>query len=493
MAEFLKPEELGKLAEAWYGIERELEGLRHFSTAGEALAERLEEIGEAAAGLGRLAGEVCVSAMHHLPEKREFFQRAMEELESAAEELRTRALNSAGMLRRRAALEAELAELEAELGQAEKEAGRLKGQAEDACGRAERLRAELERRVAEIREETDAGLVEIREAFAARVEGLLAGRGVRLYGRQASALEVLEELIREPEAGLEVQGEGGGELVRALRRLAQECAGRMRAVLLREKHRIAEAEAELRLQEAEERCRALRAELERAESRLASLGMRAEELGGELAGLGVPGGYAGVLELREELMRILERCSLRRALFAELERIHEVEPEDPEKRDLRLRIRELEEELEAERREAASLRRRAEELAGLRREAEEAAEALRAELEEARAELELLRRREEALKAELAELRKVAERERRAAAMREKELRERLEELGRRAAELEEQLAGERREAGRLRGELRRLERRLRVLEGRREREDRGGAEEEAYLSEKLSALRRRR
>ena len=496
MSEFLGVEELRRLPEEWYRLVREVERLREFREVGEARGH-LEGIAELAGTLAKTAKEVCISAMHHSPGLREVFESAMGEMERAAEEVRTLAAASAEVLRRAMEAERELRRAEAELEEAERLAAELERRAEKACDEAERLGAEVRERVAKIREETDAELVEIREVFAGRIAQLVGGRGLRVYGRRATPAQVLEELIREPEAEVVVEGYGR-EIERALRRLAQECAGRMRAVLLKEKQRVGEVKAGTRVEEAERECRRLREEHAGELERVEELRARVRECRGELSELGEVG-YARVLELREELLGILEGCTLRRRVFQEIERLRPVVEEDPEKRDLRARIGELEGELERERERAERLRReleqalrRAEETAREAEVAREEREGLKVQVERLRGEVEQAVRREEGLREEMEELRKVMKREQQAAARRESELMRMLEEARSRAKELEERLEEARAELERLASEKRRVERLLEARERvERRKEERG--EEEAYLSEKLSALRRRR
>jgi chromosome segregation ATPase len=371
--EFLPPEEFRSLPESWFKLVESVEALKEHRSASESLESSLAELSVLAAETKRYLDLVCTSAMRLVPERRDFFDGAMQKIGSAIEKFSQAVEDDVEKLR----LYLELAE---EIGLKDRKLGIQKGhrqelelQVQRACDKAEKLRDAYEKKVGEIRAQTDERLAEIRDIFLIEARRLL--RGCRVYSDAGDELplEVLfEHLIKDPSYHERIRITGlvlnKDPLRHAIKELADEGARKIPPLLEEERRKLAKLEEEKRkVERASSTCEGLREELKETiekerelEKSLEELRKRAETLGERF------NSYSGILSLREDYLSILNSATeARKRLFLALEedfRDFLPEEKDAEKRELREELRKRIAELEDKSSLISSLKERNSEL-----------------------------------------------------------------------------------------------------------------------------------
>ncbi len=417
---FVSPAELGRrcgeFKDAWYAALRRVETLADFTPemTGElegsmrALRGELEEL---VSGLEVLARSVKRAA----PESAGEVNGIAEALEKRLRELLAAVEDELHQLESFRRVMGRVESLRDELKRVEGEYREVMNRVSTLCTRFFERREALRIAEEKSRERLREALEGIEREFAEKAAEIAAGREIWFAGRRVKPEEIFELLMESGRAeDIEIRAEerrgflgiGGGEDSEAkakqevLRFLAQETLERARLARMREAENLKRTRLEFAdLESLEEACREVEKRRREIEAYMAEL---REKLAEEERGVGRNfSDYDVVLELRESLRSRAEPMSeMVEALVECVERLGEgVEVEsDPEKRRLRLRIKELEEQLEAEREKAASLRRRAEELESRLEELQAALEAERREAERLRAELAQLRETERELR-----------------------------------------------------------------------------------------------
>ena len=512
-AEFLPPEELGRLREGWFEIVEKVESLQGYSRNHATLAEELTSLTELADSWLNCLELVCESAGRLMPEKQSLFERLCGELSSAFERFRSAVERDCEELRLYRELTERLEREEERLRAEEKRRRELEAEMRAVCGEAEHLRQMFEKRVEKLRDATDRRLGEVRDAFVAEARRLLQARRVYDPAGEELPLEVLfERMISHPHYELEIEfsGASGAEdagLRHELRVLASDGMKSISALLEEERRRIDELEEGRRAEYAEEACKRLRKKVEESIMGGKAIMARVEELKLRTAALKEKFGSSGaLLTLQKSYLSMLNTAAEpRRRLFLALEEspAEPVQRKEGERDELVREISELRAELERRLGELQELRRKNSELFSALSEAEQRTaelerekRALGAELEQLGAEISELRDVREQLSGEKAALEAELEKERKKSAELQEELSKLREEVEKALRDREEVISSLKAELGRMRAERAVMESSLnKTLE--KERELRSGAEgrlralekEIAELRDHLSSL----
>ncbi|NOZ58721.1 MAG: hypothetical protein GXO66_03985 [Euryarchaeota archaeon] len=472
--------------ERWYAIAREIDAIAEFTSGrGDALLRKFLEIAEEA---GRLGGElqlVTLSAKRYRPELVDELDARAEVIEEGLGRLRGRAEEEAENLRKFNRVAEETSSYREEIGKIEAELKEVESKVATLCTKFFERKKELKLARDKIKARVEKGIYDLQEKFQDKLSGILKDYELYLGEEKTSPSALFERMLKDPGAvemvrlrpvrqstgffGIRLKREEFGEEARleVLRFIAQE--------LLEEARRLKEAELE--------RARSLSREfadldaLEKAcrdvEKRREELESYRRELEEKIASLEASlsrnfDDYNEILSVKEELTRIFDGIDgeVRDFLEFTAASLGEVEIErDPEKRRLLARLRELEgdvsalrSELEGEREENSSLRKRLQECSELLEERERTI----SELRERSSELERSLSELEARAAELESRAQARERELEEAKRR---LEERLEGLGRELEELRESCESLSRERAELQKALREAEQRSAELE----------------------------
>lgn len=346
--EFLPPEELmnASLRESWFELTESIEALKEHRSADMALESSLSTASKLAAETERRLELICTSAMHLIPEKREFYDRLMQEVSAALEKLSRMIGRDLENLRLYLELMAEVRLRDRKLEIQRRRVRELRQEMRRACEEAEGLRKSYKKSAAGIRAQTDERLAEIRDSFLAEAERVLGGCRVCDERGEAVPPEILfENLIKDAGYHEKIRVTGlflkRDSLRQRLRGLADEASRKIPPLLEEERKELSKLGAERRkLKHASNVCDSLRRELEEGEerereleNRLRELKLRTEAAEERFAS------YSRILSLRDDYLSMLETASkARKELFLALEedfRDFLPQEKDAEKRELR--------------------------------------------------------------------------------------------------------------------------------------------------------------